>query len=119
LIFSNDDWRSTQEQEIIATGVAPTDDRESAIVATLAPDNYTAVVAGKNNTTGVALVEAYCLGGNLRVLQQERPPGDPARRSLGVASSAPHPPPARHVHRQGPRQEQFIRRSPHRRLSIE
>ena len=61
LIFSNDDWRSTQEQQIIDTGVPPTDDRESAIVATLNPGNYTAIVAGKNNTTGVALVEVYAL----------------------------------------------------------
>ena len=61
LIASNDDWRSTQEQEIIATTVPPTDDRESAIVATLNPGNYTAIVAGKNNTTGVALVEVYSL----------------------------------------------------------
>ena len=61
LIFSNDDWRSTQEQEIIDTGLAPTDDRESAIVATLAPGNYTAIVRGKSDTTGVALVEVYAL----------------------------------------------------------
>ena len=61
LLFSNDDWRSTQEQEIIATGLAPSDDRESAIVANLAPANYTGIVSGKNNTTGVGLVEVYVL----------------------------------------------------------
>jgi hypothetical protein len=61
LIFSNDNWRSTQEQEIIGTGVPPTNDLESAIVASLAPGNYTAIVRGKNNTTGVALVEVYGL----------------------------------------------------------
>jgi Carboxypeptidase regulatory-like domain/Beta-propeller repeat/Putative Ig domain len=61
LIASNDDWRSTQEQEIIDTTVPPTDDRESAIVATLDPGNYTAIVSGKDNTTGVALVEVYAL----------------------------------------------------------
>jgi Putative Ig domain/Galactose oxidase, central domain/Kelch motif len=61
LISSNDDWRSTQEQEIIATGLMPTDDRESAIVATLASGNYTAIVRGKNETAGVAIVEAYNL----------------------------------------------------------
>ena len=56
----NDDWRSPQLQAVYATLLAPTDDRESAIVAPfLAPGNYTAVVRGKNNTTGVALVEAY------------------------------------------------------------
>ena len=62
LIASNDDWRSTQEQEIIDTGVPPTDDRESAIVATLNPGSYTAIVHGKDNTTGVGVVEVYDLG---------------------------------------------------------
>lgn len=61
LIASNDDWRTLQEQQIIDTTVPPTDDRESAIVATLDPGNYTAIVRGKNNSTGVALVEAYAL----------------------------------------------------------
>jgi hypothetical protein len=61
LIFSNDDWRSTQEQEIIATGVPPTDNRESAIVANLVPGAYTAIVRGQGSTTGVALVEVYTL----------------------------------------------------------
>jgi hypothetical protein len=61
LIFSNDNWRSTQEQDIIATGVPPTDNLESAIVATLVPGNYTAIVRGTNSTTGVALVEVYAL----------------------------------------------------------
>ena len=59
---SNDNWRDSQENEIIATTVPPTDERESAIVATLAPGNYTAIVGGKNNTTGIAVVEAYDLG---------------------------------------------------------
>jgi hypothetical protein len=59
--ITNDNWRSTQEAEIQATGLAPTDDLESAIVANLAPGNYTAIVQGKNNTTGVALVEVYDL----------------------------------------------------------
>jgi hypothetical protein len=61
LIASNDDWRSMQEQQIIDTGVPPTDDRESAIVATLIPGAYTGIVRGKNDTTGVALVEVYAL----------------------------------------------------------
>jgi hypothetical protein len=59
--ISNDDWRETQETEIIATTIPPNKDREPAILATLAPGNYTAVVRGKNNTTGVGLVEAYNL----------------------------------------------------------
>jgi hypothetical protein len=61
LIASNDDWRSDQEKEIIATTVPPTDNRESAIVATVDPGLYTGIVRGKNNTTGVALVEIYAL----------------------------------------------------------
>ena len=61
LIFANDDWRTTQEQAIKDTSVPPTDDRESAIVATLNPGNYTAIVRGKSGTTGVALVEVYGL----------------------------------------------------------
>ena len=61
LIMSNDNWRSDQEAEIIASTIPPTSDLESAIVATLNPGEYTAIVRGANNTTGVALVEAYNL----------------------------------------------------------
>ena len=63
MLASNDNWRSTQEAEIIATGIPPSNDLESAIVETL-PGNgaaYTAVVRGVNNTTGIALVEVYGL----------------------------------------------------------
>ena len=56
LMASNDNWRSDQEAEIIATGIPPSNDLESAIVRNLAPGNYTAIVRGVNNTTGVALV---------------------------------------------------------------
>lgn len=59
LIASNDDWKETQQTQIEQTGLAPTDDRESAILATLAPDSYTAIVRGKDDSTGVALVEVY------------------------------------------------------------
>jgi plastocyanin len=61
LLASNDNWKSTQQAEIAATGYAPPGDLESAIVRTLAPGNYTAVVRGVNSTTGVALVEVYAL----------------------------------------------------------
>lgn len=61
LIAANDNWRSNQEAEIIATGIPPSNDLESAIVRNLAPGNYTAIVRGVNNSTGVALVEAYGL----------------------------------------------------------
>jgi hypothetical protein len=59
LLASNDNWKQGQPQSVIATQLAPGDDREAAIVAFAAPGNYTAVVRGKNNTTGVALVEVY------------------------------------------------------------
>ena len=70
LIASNDNWQTTiiggiitqdQVQEIINSGRAPTDPRESAIIANLPAGNYTAIVRGVSNTTGVALVEVYDL----------------------------------------------------------
>jgi hypothetical protein len=61
LIVANDDWRSDQEAEIIATTIPPSNDLESAIVRTLVPGDYTAIVRGVNNTTGLALVEVYAL----------------------------------------------------------
>lgn len=61
LIVANDNWRTLQEAEILATGLPPTDDRESVILATLDPGSYTAVVRGQNDMTGVALVEIYNL----------------------------------------------------------
>jgi hypothetical protein len=61
LLRSNDNWRSDQEAEIIASNIPPPDDLESAIIATLIPGAYTAIVRGVNNTTGVALVEFYAL----------------------------------------------------------
>jgi hypothetical protein len=62
-IATNDDWKEHQA-EIAATGIPPSDDRESAIVRTLAPGAYTAVLRGKNNTTGIAVVEAYDISGD-------------------------------------------------------
>ena len=59
--ISNDNWRATQEAEITATTIPPTNEREAAIVATLVPGAYTAVVRGKDDTVGVALVEGYNL----------------------------------------------------------
>jgi T5SS/PEP-CTERM-associated repeat protein len=61
VIRSNNDWRESQEGQIIAAGLAPSDDRESALIETLAPGSYTAIVRGAGDTTGVGLVEAYHL----------------------------------------------------------
>lgn len=60
-IALNQDWRETQGAAIESTGVAPKNDLESAIIATLPPGAYTAIVRGKNDSTGVGLSEAYDL----------------------------------------------------------
>jgi hypothetical protein len=64
LLRSNNDWMddSSQATEITAAGLAPTDTRESAITATLPPGLYTAILAGRNDTAGVGLVEVYDRG---------------------------------------------------------
>jgi len=60
LLFSNDNWiTAANKQEISDTGRAPGSSQESAILTMLAPGNYTAIVRGSGNTTGVALVEVY------------------------------------------------------------
>ena len=61
LIEANDDWKTDNRQAIQDTGAAPKDDRESAIVRTLDPGQYTAVVQSKDSTPGVGLVEIYRL----------------------------------------------------------
>ena len=61
VLQSNDNWRSDRESEIDATTIPPHDDAESAILQTLPPGDYTAVVRGVGETTGVALVEVYAL----------------------------------------------------------
>jgi Concanavalin A-like lectin/glucanases superfamily/Protein of unknown function (DUF642) len=59
VIGFNDNWKDVQQADITASTIPPTDDRESAIAATLRPGPYTAIVRGKNDTTGVGLVEVY------------------------------------------------------------
>lgn len=58
---TNNNWRDTQEQQILAAGLPPTHNLEPAIWATLSPGAYTAILRGTNNTTGTALVEIYDL----------------------------------------------------------
>ena len=66
-IATNDNWKindqtgQSQEADIRATTIPPPNDLESALVATLAPGNYTAIVRGANNSAGVGLVEVYDL----------------------------------------------------------
>jgi hypothetical protein len=65
LIFSNNDWQDNPAQaaEVMAAGLAPANNLESAIAATLPPGAYTALLAGQNNGTGIGLVEVYDRGG--------------------------------------------------------
>jgi hypothetical protein len=60
-LATNNDWKSDQRTEIEATTIPPSDDLESAIVRTLTPGRYTAIVRGVKNTTGVSLVEVFAL----------------------------------------------------------
>jgi hypothetical protein len=61
LMFSNDNWRSAQEELIVASGLSPSHDAEAAIIATLNPGSYTAIVRGAGDTVGDALVEVFRL----------------------------------------------------------
>ncbi|MCA1660568.1 MAG: hypothetical protein LC642_08555, partial [Verrucomicrobiaceae bacterium] len=62
LLRSNDNWPDAPNVgEIVATGLAPPENNESAILLSLGPGNYTAVIRGVNRTTGIALAEAYKL----------------------------------------------------------
>jgi hypothetical protein len=60
-IKSNDNWHDAQPTEIQQSGLAPSDNRESAIIAPLPNGQYTAEIAGKSNSTGIGLVEIYDL----------------------------------------------------------
>ncbi len=61
MLATNDDWRDSQQAEIEADQLAPSDNRESALEILLGPGLYTVIARGKNNTTGVGLVEIYNL----------------------------------------------------------
>ena len=61
-IAINDDWQTSQKEDIEEARLEPNDSRECAILAALPAGNYTAVVRGKNGATGIAVVEAYNVG---------------------------------------------------------
>lgn len=61
LLQSDDNWKDTQRTDIEATGIAPSEDLEAAILATLPPGSYTAIAAGQGGTTGIGLIEIYNL----------------------------------------------------------
>jgi hypothetical protein len=60
-VATDDNWKDSQQGDVEATTIPPSNDLESAIVRTLVPGNYTAVVRGMNNSTGIAVVEVYNL----------------------------------------------------------
>jgi hypothetical protein len=64
LIRSDNDWQDdpAQAAQLTAAGLAPTSNLDAAIMATLPPGLYTALLSGRNNGTGVGLVEVYDLG---------------------------------------------------------
>jgi hypothetical protein len=62
ILEANDNWKeSANKQLIISSGIPPSSDAESAIIRTLIPGNYTAIVRGANNSTGIAVVEVYAI----------------------------------------------------------
>lgn len=61
LLQYNDNWKDSQQAAIGATGIAPQNDLEAAILATLLPGSYTAIAAGRDGTMGVGLIEIYNL----------------------------------------------------------
>ena len=61
LLQANDNWKTDQQAEIEATGIPPSNDLESAIVRTLNPGSYTAILRGKGDATGIGVVQAYDL----------------------------------------------------------
>ncbi len=88
LIASNDDWRDSQEAEIMATGLQPTNDLESAIIARLPASSagigYTAIMSGVNNTTGLGLVEVYDLDSTVDSKLANISTRGPALKAIGV-----------------------------------
>ncbi len=61
LLASNDNWREDQEAEILESGLMPSDNREAALITTLTPGAYSAIIRGATGGTGVALFEVYAL----------------------------------------------------------
>jgi uncharacterized protein (DUF1800 family) len=92
LVSQNDDWRTLQQTEIQASTLEPTDDREPAIISSLSPGNYTAVVQGTGNSTGIALIEMYDLDqppqadGSTLYVAQLRPQGSNVSQGSGTAT---------------------------------
>ena len=67
VILSNDNWKDTQQSQIQATGLAPSNNLESAIIATISPGNYSVILQGKGGGTGIGLVDVYALQGTAEI----------------------------------------------------
>jgi hypothetical protein len=61
VVLENDDWKTSQQQELESTGLQPSHDLEAALVTTIQPGQYTAQVRGKNNASGIGVVQVYFL----------------------------------------------------------
>jgi hypothetical protein len=61
IVLENDDWKTAQQQELENIGLQPSDDLEAALVATIQPGQYTAQVRGKDNASGIGVVQVYFL----------------------------------------------------------
>jgi hypothetical protein len=83
VLRANDNWRTDQPATIQATGVAPPNDSEAALVHTVSPGPYTAIVRGAGGSTGVAVVEVYAL--------ENAPPEQPAPGQWGMRASLLEP----------------------------
>ena len=81
--LTNDNWRTGgQESQIQQTGLAPSDEREAAIIRTVPPGNFTAIIRGANNTPGIGLIEVYDLGSASAAEQEERIAGPDASEAV-------------------------------------
>jgi hypothetical protein len=67
VILSNDNWKDTQQSQIQATGLAPSNNLESAILATISPGNYSVILHGKGGGTGIGLGDVYALQGTAEI----------------------------------------------------
>lgn len=92
LVF-NDDWKDTQQADIAATGVAPPNDLESAILLTLPPGAYTGELVGACATSGVGLGEVYDLGISADSLQLPLSSTEPNCGPSPTPTASPSPTP--------------------------
>jgi hypothetical protein len=61
IVIQNDDWQSDQKQELEDTGLQPSNNLKAAVAVTLPPGQYSTLVRGKPETTGIGVVQLYFL----------------------------------------------------------